>query len=217
MQKLNQKSQRSLCYALVLGAMSCAIAASSFAAPPVYTTRSSDGSLVFSDAPIESGKMVRTSYQASYGRPAARTSCVGLSNTDMAKRATQLDQTIEAAAAAHNIDADLIRAIAQVESCFDQNAVSVVGAEGVMQLMPATAKELGVTDSFNAVQNINGGARYIAQMLKRFDSNHQLALAAYNAGPGAVAKHGGIPPYKETRNYVKKVLELYSDSNKAKS
>lgn len=135
----------------------------------------------------------------------------------MDKRAEALAPTINAAATTHQIDPNLIRAIAQVESCFDKNAVSVVGAQGVMQLMPATANELGVTDSFNAVQNINGGAQYLALMLKRFDQNHQLALAAYNAGPGAVEKHDGIPPYKETQNYVNKVLKLYTNTRKDKS
>jgi len=183
---------------------------SSLAAPPVYTHKDANGGLIFSDAPLVNGEMVRTSYQAQYGRPVASSSCHGLSKSDLGARANSLNKTIELAASTHNVDAALVKAIAQVESCFDRQAVSRVGAEGVMQLMPATAAELGVTDSFNATQNINGGTRYLAQMLKRFDQNHRLALAAYNAGPGAVEKHKGIPPYPETRKYIEKVLKIYS-------
>ena len=180
------------------------------AAPPVYSHRSASGGIVFSDAPIVNGEMTRTSYQADYGRPVARASCMGMGPVEMALRAQTYDIAIEAAAKKHNIDADLIRAVAQVESCFDSNAVSTVGAQGLMQLMPGTALELGVSDSFDAVQNINGGASYLAKMLKRFNQNHKYALAAYNAGPGAVDKHRGIPPFPETQAYVTKVLDLYT-------
>ena len=186
------------------------IATNTFSAPPVYSQRDANGRIIFSDAPLINGQMVRTSYQTEFGRPVAKSSCIGLSQKNMAERAKQFEQTFLTAANVHNLDADLVRAVAQVESCFDQNAVSRVGAQGVMQLMPATAVELGVTDSFNAVQNIHGGANYLAKMMSRFNNNHQLALAAYNAGPGAVEKHNGIPPYPETRGYVKKVLEIYA-------
>ena len=187
------------------------------AAPPVYSSTDSNGQIIFSDAPLVNGTMVRTSYQAEYGRPVARSSCRGLDQADMAARSRTLSETIESAARTHKVDPNLIRAIAQIESCFDVNAVSRVGAEGVMQLMPATANELGVTDSFNAAQNIHGGALYIARMLKRFDNNHKLALAAYNAGPGAVEKHNGIPPYPETQAYVEKVLNIYAGRSQHKS
>ena len=210
-------AQRTRVNAVLTLIMLCAVSATSTAAPSVYTQRDANGQLIFSDAPIENGEMVRTSYQAQYGRPVATASCQGMTESKLSARANALTQTIESAAVTHKVDANLLRAIAQIESCFDQQAVSKVGAQGVMQLMPATAKELGVTDSFNAAQNINGGARYIAKMLKRFNHNHQLALAAYNAGPGAVEKHQGIPPYPETQNYVKKVLQLYAASEKQKS
>jgi len=194
---------------LALITMLCSTLSNVVAAPPVYSQRDSSGVVIFSDAPLVDGQMVRTSYQAQYGRPVAKASCLGLSDAAMGKRAELLNNDIESAAKTHNIDAKLIRAVAQVESCFDRDAVSRVGAQGVMQLMPATARELGVADSFNANQNINGGARYLASMLRRFNYNHRLALAAYNAGPGAVEKHNGVPPFPETQQYVDKVLGLY--------
>ncbi len=197
---------------LIIGALLCSANHIALASTQVYSHKNANGTVVFSDAPLVNGQMVRTSYQAQYGRPVARSSCLGLGSEAMNKRAQLLGKTIEAAATAHKIDAKLLKAVAQVESCFDRTAVSKVGAQGVMQLMPATARELGVTDSFNARQNINGGAQYLAQMLKRFKHDHRLALAAYNAGPGAVEKHEGVPPYPETQNYVKKVLVLYSKS-----
>lgn len=180
------------------------------AATPVFSHRNANGSVIFSDAPMVNGELTRTSYQAEYGRPVAKSSCIGLSPVEMALRAKAFDETIEAASKTHKVDADLIRAVAQVESCFDSNAVSRVGAQGIMQLMPATAAELGVLDSFDANQNINGGANYLAKMLKRFNQNHLHALAAYNAGPGAVEKHHGVPPFPETQAYVDKVLDLYT-------
>lgn len=178
----------------------------------VYSHRAANGAVVFSDAPLINGQMTRTTYQTQFGRPVARSSCRGLSSADMASRAALLREPIESAAKAHKIDAELIKAVAQTESCFDPKAVSKVGARGIMQLMPPTAQELGVTDSFNVNQNIHGGARYLAQMLNRFNNNHRLALAAYNAGPSAVEKYKGIPPYPETQQYVKKVLGLYGKS-----
>jgi len=117
-----------------------------------------------------------------------------------------LDQIFEQASKKYNVPEDLLKAIGKAESNFNTNAVSRCGAQGVMQLMPATAKSLGVNDSFDAEQNIMGGAKYISEMMKRYDGDTRLALAAYNAGSGNVAKYGGIPPFKETQNYVIKVM-----------
>jgi len=202
---------------LIVGAMLFCALNIGLAAPPVYSHKNANGTVVFSDAPLVNGQIVRTSYQAQYGRPVAKASCLGLSDTAMTEQAQLLGAIIESAAATHKVDADLLRAVAQTESCFDRKAVSSVGARGVMQLMPATAKELGVTDSFNADQNINGGARYLAKLLDRYNHDHRLALAAYNAGPGAVDKHDGVPPFPETQNYVIKVLNLYSKALDQKS
>ncbi len=118
-----------------------------------------------------------------------------------------LDEIFAEAAEKYNVPVNFIKAIGKAESNFKTDAVSRCGAQGVMQLMPATAKELGVTDSFDAEQNIMGGAKYISGLLKKYDGNTQLALAAYNAGSGNVAKYGGIPPFEETQNYVKKVTK----------
>lgn len=116
-----------------------------------------------------------------------------------------MDAIFEEAAAKYNISVDLIKAVAKAESSFNPNAVSKAGAIGVMQLMPATARSLGVSNPYDARQNIMGGAKYLKENLDRFNGNVSLALAAYNAGPNSVQKYGGIPPYKETQNYVKTV------------
>ena len=108
-----------------------------------------------------------------------------------------------------SVRADLVRAVIQVESAFNPRAVSPKGAMGLMQLMPATAAKFGVTDPFNPGENIRAGVSYLRQLLDRYDNNEQLALAAYNAGPGAVDKYGSkVPPYKETQNYVHKIAGL---------
>jgi soluble lytic murein transglycosylase-like protein len=122
------------------------------------------------------------------------------------------DDIIAEAAEKHDLDPHIIRAVMQAESAFNTMAVSPVGALGLMQLMPAVAKELGVTDPMDARQNIMGGALYLRRLLTAHRGNVKLALASYNAGPGNVAKYRAIPPFKETRNYVKKVTALVADA-----
>ncbi|MEE9264855.1 MAG: lytic transglycosylase domain-containing protein, partial [Vicinamibacteria bacterium] len=120
----------------------------------------------------------------------------------------QLAPVIEPAAERYGLDSRLVAAVIWVESSGDPNAVSRKGAKGLMQLMPETARSLGVVDVLDPTQNVDGGARYLRQQL----DDHRdlsLALAAYNAGPTAVARHGGVPPYKETKSYVRRVLDLY--------
>ena len=109
----------------------------------------------------------------------------------------------------HGLDPALVLAVASVESGFQPKAVSPKGAQGLMQLMPATASSLGVADAFDPETNLEGGSRYLAELIALYGGDLTKALAAYNAGPGAVKRHGGVPPYQETRAYVKKVLERY--------
>ena len=126
-------------------------------------------------------------------------------------KTTTLDAIFEKAAKKYNVDVNLLKAIAKQESNFNPKDTSHSGAMGIMQLMPGTAKSLGVKDAYDPEQNIMGGAKYISQMLKKYDGNVTLALAAYNAGPGNVKKYGGVPPFKETQNYVKKVTAYYKE------
>jgi soluble lytic murein transglycosylase-like protein len=120
--------------------------------------------------------------------------------------ATQYDAQITAAATKYGIDPALLKGLIRQESNFNAGAHSGAGAQGLTQLMPGTASSLGVTDASDPAQAIDGGAKYLKQQLDRFGGDPSKALAAYNAGPGAVAKYGGVPPYAETQNYVQKVL-----------
>ncbi|QSX75136.1 lytic transglycosylase domain-containing protein [Lysobacter arenosi] len=115
---------------------------------------------------------------------------------------------IAAAARQHGVDESIVRAIIHAESAYNPNALSRVGAQGLMQLMPATARRFGVSNAFDASQNIQGGVQYLAWLLKRFNNNLTLAAAGYNAGEGAVDKYKGVPPYNETQRYVVRVAQL---------
>ena len=136
-------------------------------------------------------------------------SCTRLNHDQVERRTAPHIDAIRQYADHFGVEENLIRAVMRQESCFNQGARSPVGATGLMQLMPGTADMMGVANINDSRQNIKGGAKYLAQMLRRFNGNKQLALAAYNAGPGAVEKHGGVPPYRETREYVVKVLSEY--------
>lgn len=125
------------------------------------------------------------------------------------KASNNIDQIINQAAQQYSVPAKLIKAVIQQESSFNTNAVSKTGAAGLMQLMPGTAKSLGVSDVFDPEQNILAGSKYLKQLLDKYDGKIDLALAAYNAGPANVDKYGGIPPFDETANYVRKVSDLY--------
>ena len=122
---------------------------------------------------------------------------------------SQILSMIDKVARKHGVDEKLVRALVRQESGFNPKATSHCGAMGLMQLMPSTAKGLGVKDAYNPVQNVEGGVKYLKSMLNRYNGNVILALAAYNAGPGAVDKYDGVPPYKETQNYVKNILANY--------
>lgn len=120
---------------------------------------------------------------------------------------TSLDDIFEKAAKKYDLPSALLKAVGKAESDYNPKAVSHCGAQGIMQLMPGTARELGVSDAFDPEQNIMGGAKYLSSMLEKYNGNTKLALAAYNAGSNNVDKYGGVPPFKETQNYVVKVME----------
>jgi len=143
-------------------------------------------------------------------------SCKGVTKEVLDQRGAQWQALVTKHAKAHGVPAALVRAVMRVESCFDPHAVSRVGARGLMQLMPETAAQFGVRDSFDADQNISGGVRYLRLLLERFKNDTRLAVAAYNAGPSAVDAYRGIPPFPETRSYVQRVIAEYRESGRSK-
>ena len=169
------------------------------AAAQIYSWRDADGKLVLSDQPrVDRGTM--TTYAVS-GATTVRATKPLIPSL----KSTRYDASINEHSSRMGVSADLVRAVIQVESAFNPSAVSIKGAMGLMQLMPATARELGVTNPFEPDQNIRGGVTYLKRLLNRYDHKVELALAAYNAGMGNVEKYGDVPPFKETRNYVKKI------------
>ena len=142
--------------------------------------------------------------------PVADASATTLSSAGVPDAPAEIESLIEASAARYGVDPALVKSVVAVESSFDPNATSKTGAQGLMQLMPETAAQLGVGDPHDPAQNVDGGVRYLRSLLDRFGGDTRLAVAAYNAGPGAVERYAGVPPYAETQNYVLSVLDGYA-------
>jgi soluble lytic murein transglycosylase-like protein len=169
-----------------------------------------DGTIVYTNVPPGGPKAAKARRIEGEFRPAPPPSAPARV-TDSSKAAlTAFDDYIAEAALRYKLPVNLVRAVMHAESAFDPNAISSVGASGLMQLMPATAQEMYVRDIFDAQDNIEGGCRYLRVLANEFDGDMVKIIAGYNAGPEAVKKYGGkVPPYPETQAYVRKVLQLY--------
>ena len=180
------------------------VAAAAAADGDFYAFVDSNGVAHYSNVPTDDR------YQFLLAGPQERTQSGEPYSPDLLARGAQYDRIIERAALDSAVEADLLRAVIAVESGFDARAKSKRGAVGLMQLMPATARRFGATDRYDPRQNIGAGARYLKSLIDRYGNDIELALAAYNAGEGAVDRCGRcIPPYKETRAYVPRVLRAY--------
>ena len=172
------------------------------AAAQIYVYEDENGVVHFSDTRHHDGFHRHEPAQRRGGLALGATSAAG-------SGANRFDSMILRASREYRMSPGLVKAVIHVESKFDPRAISRRGARGLMQLMPATAGELGVRDPFNPWQNIDGGTRYLQQMVERFDGDLRLGLAAYHAGPSRVVQYNGVPPYRTTRQYVDRVLKLY--------
>jgi soluble lytic murein transglycosylase-like protein len=175
------------------------------ASAQIYTWRDADGRLILSNKrPPATGAATVQSFAVPSTSEVRTTRAL-----PSATRTRDYEDLIVEHAQRHGVRQSLVRAVIQVESAFNPYALSNKGAMGLMQLMPATAEQFGVRNAFNPAENVRAGVAYLRQLLDRYDNDEELALAAYNAGPGAVDRHGqSIPPYAETRNYVSKVNDI---------
>ena len=191
-------------------AVDALLAASNSGAVSLDTVQQILGFTPQTDAPVDTSPVADTFTSSS---SSANTTAANATSSGSVSSPENLEEYFKEASETYGVDINLLKASARQESNFNPSATSSAGAMGVMQLMPSTAKGLGVTNAYDAQQNIMGGAKLMAQNLKKYNGDVSLALAAYNAGGGNVDKYGGIPPFKETQNYVKKVLGYYQNSN----
>lgn len=190
--------------------------AQSAAAAPIYVVKNKDGTITFTTRTPAAGTKaeVFTGKGNLYSRYSGRTRYswhVGKLHRE------KYNIMIKAAAKRYSVDASLVKAVIHAESAFNPHAKSPKGAMGLMQLMPMTARELGVQNAYDPNQNILGGTKYLSRLLQKYSGDLKLGLAAYNAGPEAVAEYGGVPPYSETRTYVARVLRLFKEYQKVAS
>jgi soluble lytic murein transglycosylase-like protein len=197
---------------LALSVLLAMIAFPAVASAQIYVWRDAAGNMVLSDRPRDPSARTFSVPQSSSGPSTP------LKTTRSAAgwRSAQYDPLIEENAAAHGVNPHLVRAVIQQESGFNPLARSHKGAMGLMQLMPATAAELGVSNPYDPSENIRAGVAYLKGLLLKFAQNVELALAAYNAGPTAVVKYGKVPPYRETRNYVSRITTAVEAAPKPK-
>ncbi|MCA3016070.1 MAG: lytic transglycosylase domain-containing protein [Myxococcaceae bacterium] len=177
----------------------------------IYKYVEADGTVVYTNVAPKSGGAARKARRLDGEfRPAPTPSAPASVTASSASKLTGFDEIIDEMAVKYRMPVNLVRAIMHAESGFDPNAISHVGASGLMQLMPATAREMYVKDIFDVRENIEGGTRYLRVLANEFDGDMVKIIAAYNAGPDAVRKYDGqVPPYPETQAYVRKVLSLY--------
>lgn len=171
-----------------------------------YLYQEKDGTRWITDRAMDPERFI---FIQKYGRSTATRSCKGVTPAILEQRARRYMPALIEYSESNNVDARLIKAMITVESCFDAHAVSRAGAGGLMQLMPATARRYHVMDRFDPAENLRAGIRHFRDLLDRFENNLAYSLAAYNAGVHNVEKHGGIPPFRETRNYVQRVFKYY--------
>lgn len=179
------------------------------AAADIYTYTDEDGVVHFTNVPPRHRRGVRVAVRTREADPSDAPRASAPERDASPERYHRYDAFITEAAALYRLPEAFIRAVIRVESDYNAGAVSGVGAEGLMQLMPGTAGRMGVTDSFDPRQNILGGSRYLRVLANTFDGDLILTIAAYNAGEGAVMRYSGIPPYEETQRYVERVLGWY--------